>query len=72
VDFFVMPTEEGLPPRALVGEIFALPGAIAIENATMAVWTADVGAWCVEGVPVPEELGEHITERARELGVPWS
>jgi hypothetical protein len=53
--FFVMYTVEGLPPRALVEQT--------------AVWTEDVGAWCIDGTPVNAELGAAITERARALGV---
>jgi hypothetical protein len=67
---YVMPTEEGLPPRAIVGAIMQEEQGIAIAGA-MATWNADTGVWMIEGQAVPEDMGEAITEHAKSLGVEW-
>lgn len=44
---------------------------IAVQR-TLATWSADSGMWLLEdGSPVPVELGEAITEHAKNLGVEW-
>jgi hypothetical protein len=63
---YVLPTEEGLPPRAVIGE--QASGGI---RGPLATWSRDSGAWEVGGVPVPDELGEAITDHAKSLGVEW-
>ena len=70
-DFYVMPTEEDQPPRALIAErMIETPiGLIAEGDRQMAVWNADVGAWCIDGDPIDVAFGNEITERARALGV---
>lgn len=66
VSIYVLPTEAGLPPRAIVG---------AASNDTIegvvVTWSADLGAWTLEGLPIPNELGEAITDHAKSLGVDW-
>jgi hypothetical protein len=37
---------------------------------TYATWVQDSGCWMVGGQPVQQELGDAITNRAAELGVP--
>lgn len=64
---YVLPTEEGVPPRAILGEAV---GQNMLVEAT-AVWSNDAGAWMVEGVPVDQELGDLITAHAKSLGVEW-
>ena len=68
---YVLPTEEGFPPRAVVAEQMAMtPIGLVAEGGAMLTWSADVGTWVAEGgIPVPEELGAAVTERCRELGV---
>lgn len=72
VAIYVMPTEEGLPPRALIYS--ANPGedegAVAVTG-VIAAWSRDAGAWMVDGLPLPSELGGAITEHAKSLGVEW-
>jgi hypothetical protein len=61
---YVLPTEEGKPPRALVGE--------AVQGALMGVqveWSGEDGRWKFDGEPLEDELSEAITEHARSLGV---
>lgn len=64
---YVLPTEPGLPPRAVIGPV--VDGGIA---GIMSVWSADMGTWTIEGTPVDPELSETITEHAKSLGVEWS
>lgn len=71
---YVLPTEAGQPPRALLMEGdqqqridetgVAGPG-------TLAVWSADTGSWCVAGNPLAQEFSEVITNHAKSLGVEW-
>jgi hypothetical protein len=72
VHIYVLPTEEGLPPRALVWpeSMQTDPGKIPLD-ASVLVWTADVGGWTMQGTPVPSELGDAITQHAKDLGVEW-
>jgi len=61
---YVLRTEEGKPPRALVGE-----GDEPQSGDPLAVFSYDSGCWMINGIPVPEELGDAITAHARSLGV---
>jgi len=67
---YVLPTEEGLPPRAMVGQMIELEDREAVATA-LATWVADNGRWEIEGTPVPNDMGEAITEHAKTLGVEW-
>jgi hypothetical protein len=58
ISIYVMPTEEGLPPRALVETPFGVT-ATRYEG----------GKWTTEDGDVIEELAEVITAHAKELGV---
>src|SRR3954464_5352813 len=77
VVIYVLPTEEGLPPRAMVGQPVAgivegPDGEPAVAEGIageLCVWSADMGAWMANGVPVPTVLGDALTQRAKELGV---
>lgn len=57
---YVMPTEEGLPPRAM---LLPLLGGVPVAV------VYDEDEWKIEGEPVDEELNEVITEHAKSLGV---
>lgn len=67
VGIYVMPTEEGLPPRAaFVMEV--VPG---IQTAVGGATYKD-GAWRYQdGREVEEELAAQITAHAESLGVEW-
>lgn len=77
VVIYVLPTEEGLPPRAMVGQ--PVKGLMQNEDGELAIaegiagelctWSTDTGAWMANGVPVPTVLGDALTQRAKELGV---
>jgi len=62
---YVLETEPGKPPRALVGE-----GELPNLRDPMAVFSPDMGCWTIDGIALPEELQEAITDHARSLGVP--
>jgi hypothetical protein len=64
VAVYVLPTETGLPPRALIGRVTD----DGIEG-QLATWSRDSGTWTVGGLPIPQEVAERITEHARSLGV---
>lgn len=69
---FVMPTEAGKPPRALLipaDEAHPLEQGATISG-VLSTWSVDMGCWTVGGAPVPSELGDAITAHARNLGVP--
>jgi hypothetical protein len=61
---YVLPTEPGQPPRAIIGR--PAEGGLA---GVLATWSRDSGAWTVGGAPVPQEVSDAITEHARSLGV---
>lgn len=67
VGIYVMPTEEGLPPRAVfITEV--LPGMEAPVGG--AAYTD--GAWRYQdGTEVEQELADAITAHAESLGVEW-
>jgi hypothetical protein len=69
---YVLPSEPNVPPTAVIAEVIipAADGVMAINGAT-AIWNADMGAWCIEGNPVPQEVGDAITAHAKALGVEW-
>jgi len=64
MSIYVLRTEEGKPPRALVGE-WPEPR----PSDALAVFSHDTGCWMINGIPVPDELGDAITAHARSLGV---
>jgi len=71
---YVFPTEEGKPPRALLANAQMIaedeePVGLAV-GADVATWSADTGAWMLNGLPVPPELSAAISEHAADLGVP--
>lgn len=67
VGIYVLPSEEGLPPRAAFVVEFA-PG---VQGALGGVAYID-GAWRFpNGQEVEEELAKAITEHAENLGVEW-
>lgn len=68
MNIYVLPTEEGKPPRAVLfeGEIGEIGDEI---KGAMATWSNDNGAWMLGDIPAPPELGEAITNHARNLGV---
>lgn len=70
ISIFVLPTEEGQPPRAILanGEIVRR----AMLTGSIVTWSRDLGAWVsTEGMPLPPDLGDDITEHAKSLGVEW-
>ena len=73
VGIYVLPTEEGMPPRAILTPVTGI-GELNEEELSvvgqMAVWTADMGCWTVAGTPLPQALGEAISAHAASLGVP--
>ena len=62
---YVLPTEEHLPPRAVLLEDEQADGG------PLVTWSHDSGTWMLGELPVPPELGEAITAHARALGVEW-
>lgn len=66
-----MPTEEGLPPRALL--FLAAPladGIVVADPVPKAVaYSEENSCWEFEGEPVNDELDEAISTHARNLGV---
>lgn len=64
VSIYVLPTEEGMPPRAVIGEDMG-----DTISGSVAVWTADMGTWTMGGIPLPQELAEAISAHAGSLGV---
>ena len=73
---YVLPTEDGLPPRALLGYVdlegadYRVPTPQELEMAEMAVFSMDAGCWTLAGTPLPQELSEIISGHASKLGVP--
>lgn len=65
---YVLPTEQGKPPQAVIG---APMGEGETIMGVVSIWSADMGSWTVEGIPVPEDLSDAITEHAKSLGVEW-
>jgi hypothetical protein len=75
---YVMPTETGLPPRALLGMVERgedeegpiTPEEMAESAEAMAIWTGDQGCWTLHGEPLEPEFSEAISAHAHSLGVP--
>jgi len=69
---YVLPTEEGMPPRALLSEIDPEhpPTVGDMVPSVIAVFSNDVGRWTLGGLPLPDEVNQAITEHAANLGVP--
>lgn len=67
VGIYILPTEEGLPPRAA----FIVPVAPGVEAAVFGAQYTD-GAWRYpDGSEIEQELADAITKHAEELGVEW-
>lgn len=71
ITIYVLPSEPNMPPRAAIIEAAPLDDDAMVVSETVATWSADMGAWIVDGVPLPQELCEAITEHAKSLGVSW-
>jgi hypothetical protein len=70
INIYVLPTITHMPPRAVV--YVAPHGVDPTKDAVvgnLAMWSADLGTWAVDGMPVPPDLAEAITGHARDLGV---
>jgi hypothetical protein len=70
MDIYVLPSEPGVPPRAMVGQITPAEEGFTVIG-ELATWSRDMGMWLIEERPVPPELGEAITAHAKSLGVEW-
>lgn len=76
ISIYVMPTEEGKPPRAI---LYSMPvetiedaRALSTVEGALATWSRDMGVWQMpDGTIVPEDIGNAITEHAKNLGVEW-
>ena len=76
---YVLPTEEGLPPRAILsdGMILTPDGGVAAINPTAVTYSEEEETWVMDdpddpdqGVAaLPDDIAEVITEHARSLGV---
>lgn len=76
VGIYVLPTEGNRPPRAalLTEEVVVETEEIimAMASTTEVTWSRDTGTWEFDdGTPVHPELGEAITDHAKDLGVEW-
>lgn len=66
---YVLPTEENIPPRAILGSLDEEESTI---TGVQVLWSNDIGTWATpDGLPVPPELAEMITGHAKSLGVEW-
>lgn len=71
VGIYVLPSEPGLPPRAMLGEPVETEEGVAMIG-KLATWSSDTGVWLLEGGEIlPLELSEAITAHAKDLGVDW-
>lgn len=78
ISIYVLPTEEGKPPRAILMSLdMQQPES---ENDPVMIqltekhvqWSFDTGAWMDDGgIPAPQEISDAITEHAKNLGVEW-
>lgn len=70
LSMYVLPSEPGKPPRAVVG-VAAGEDVVGL----LATWSPDQGAWTVPSpagpIPLPSDLDEALTEHAKSLGVEW-
>jgi hypothetical protein len=71
VSIYVLPSEPGVPPRALLIEGQIDPDAAGPVRGAQAMWSRDLGCWTTGGLPMSPELSEAITEHAKSLGVEW-
>lgn len=70
LNIYVLPTEKGTPPRAMLFSGEHEPNQLP-PDAKLVVWSRDSACWCLNGTPIPKELGDQITAHAQSLGVPW-
>lgn len=59
---YVLPTEEGLPPRALL-----VPGLF--QPPIAARWSEELDTWTIDDIEVDDDLSNVITQHALTLGV---
>jgi len=71
ISIYVLPSEPGMPPQAVIGEVEEGDEDDASIHGALAIWSRDLGAWTLGGIPVPTDLGDSITEHAKSLGVDW-
>jgi hypothetical protein len=74
MDFFVLRSEDGQPPRAALSQIIDArvgdDGELMVGSATaLATFSNDTGTWMIGDQPLPEEVANQITERCKELEV---
>lgn len=72
MQFYVLPTVEGLPPRTVMAEQFQFADngeIIVTDDAIVATYDDATSSWCVDEQPLHSDLSEAITDRARFLGV---
>jgi hypothetical protein len=67
---YVLPSEPGMPPRALLLTTDEDPKPGDVLEGVVAVFSSDMGCWTAEGDPLPSVLGEAVTAHAASLGVP--
>lgn len=71
---YVLPTEENLPPRAVLfdpSEVLVGTEEGLLVAGTLSTWSRDLGTWVIGDLPLPQELADRITEHAKSLGVEW-
>lgn len=71
---YVLPSEQGSPPRAILGEYEEeddVPGLGEPVQGMLATWSQDLGVWMIGPNPLPNELSDAITDHAKNLGVEW-
>lgn len=67
---YVLPTEEGLPPRAvLIPLAISEPGEPMVALGLPVAVAYEDECWRIDGEPVPEDANEAITQHAESLGV---
>lgn len=77
VAIYVLPTQEGMPPRArlMAGVVMSEESddkvLVAAVDQHEAIWSRDMGTWTVDGIPVQQDLADDITAHAKDLGVEW-
>jgi hypothetical protein len=70
MSIYVLPTEENVPPTAILIMGMALTPDGLVPMGEAVTWSQDMGTWMrEEGTPVDADLGKAITEHAKELGV---
>jgi len=85
IGIYVLPSEENMPPRAMLfrqiegelpeelkAQLDEEAGMIQVVESTMVTWSNDSGTWLqMDGTPVSPDVGEAITQHAKDLGVDW-